>query len=44
MLRIRDLINPEATKPMAIAKGEMDREIVFEWEKEMTNYITQKMF
>jgi len=38
----RDLTNPEATKPTAIAKGETDREIVFEWEKEMTDYITRK--
>jgi len=40
----RDLVNLEATKPVAIAKGKMDRAIVFEWEKEMNDYITQKMF
>jgi len=44
MLLTQDLVNPEATKPVAIAQGKMDRAIMFKWEKEMTNYITQKHF
>jgi len=42
MLLTQDLVNPEAAKPVAIAKGKTDMEIVFKWEKEMTDYITQK--
>jgi len=38
----RDLVNPEATKPADIGQNKTDRVIVFEWEKEMTNYITRK--
>jgi len=43
ILLTRDLVNPEATKPAAIDKAGTDRAIIFEWEKEMTNYITQKI-
>jgi len=38
----RDLKNPEVSEPTAIAKTEMDRQVIFKWEKEMTDYITQK--
>jgi len=35
-------VNPEATKLAAISQNKTDRAIMFKWEKEMTNYITQK--
>ena len=38
----RDLKTPEVVEPSAIAKAETDRQIVFKWEKEMTDYITRK--
>jgi len=36
----RDLKNPEVSEPAAIAKTESDRQVIFKWEKEMTDYIT----
>jgi len=36
----RDLKNPEVSEPTAIAQAETDRQIIFKWEKEMTDYIT----
>jgi len=37
---VRDLKNPEVLEPTTIAKTEMDRQVVFKWEKEMMDYIT----
>jgi len=36
----RDLKNPEVSEPAAIAKTESDQQVIFKWEKEMTDYIT----
>ncbi len=38
----RDLKTPEVVEPSAIAKAETDRQVIFKWEKEMTDYITRK--
>jgi len=38
----RDLTNPEVLQPTPIDKTETDWNIVFTWEKEMMDYITQK--
>jgi len=42
MLLARDLKNPEVVQPAAIDATETNWNIVFTWEKEMMDYITQK--
>jgi len=42
MLLTRDLKNPEVVEPASIPSTETDHNIVFTWEKEMTDYITCK--
>jgi len=43
LLLTRDLKGPKATKPAAIAQDKKNWSIVFKWERETTDYITQKM-